>query len=234
MRQLAAHERVQPHKIPAAAQRHPDVLHGAKIEQWLLATIINYRSRFQVLQVVQQEETGEEHSQHSDQIQRQVQSVPAGIEYDHGEREQQLQHRPDVQETIGVNCPYEIVVKDVRVGRSHKQIKDHHQEEALVLVSNTARRKDAVMVALQDASITDIAVPGSGWSQGFAFGAESPHLKIATVGRGRSEVLAFDAGVGQDECDLVGEDVQQDEGSHGRVQVVLPGVEWIDGGQHDA
>lgn len=45
----------------------------------------------------------------------------------------------------------------------------------------------------------------------------------------------FNAGIGQNQRQLVGENVQQYETAKGGVKAILPEMrlEWIDGGQHD-
>lgn len=182
--------------------------------------------------MVNQQESSEQHRQHTQHVQNQVERVHTGPEDDHRKGKGHFEGRRVVAESLRMNDPYEVVVEQIGVGCSDAQIEHHHQEEALIGVADATGGKDAMMVSLQNARVADVAMPRTRRTQCFAGGTKTPQFEVRGI-RWRSKMSAFYAGVGQDESQLIGDDIQEYEAANScmKAKVYEMGLEWVDGGQ---
>lgn len=134
--------------------------------------------------MVHEKESGEEHCDHAQQVQCEIQGFQIGRKDNHRKGEHKLESCRVVAKLLCVNHPDKVVVKYIGIGSADAQIEDHHKEVTLIGVTNATGREHAMMVSLQDACIADVAMPGTGWTQGFTGGTKTPHFEVGAMCRG--------------------------------------------------
>lgn len=126
------------------------------------------------MKVVDAEYSGEAHAYYGDYVQHEIELFYRRIKAEDEDRQRKdyLHYRHGKIKFYP--APDEVIVVNKGVGRGDEEIEDEHEKVTMIVVPDAAAGEDAVVVALQDASVAGRTVPGARRRQSFAGRAQPP------------------------------------------------------------
>lgn len=219
MGQLRLYVRKQPRQIPPFAKHLPNIVLPTDVvrEVSLVALVAHDASENQI-EVINAQHSGVQGAHHRHDVQQHVKLIDGAVEAEEEDRHGE-DHLDDGHRKLeGYPAPDEEAAVAEGVRRAEEQVPQEHDEVPVIVIADAAAGEHAVVVALQDARVAGVAVPGAGRREALADRAQPPPVRHR---RGAHRHYApADAGVAQHRVREVTYDIQHDEATEDEVELV--------------